>query len=354
MKKVVKVLIVDDSVTFRSLVKKALEDEKDIEVIGSVMNGVKAMEFIENVGVPDIVSLDLEMPEMDGLQTLAAIQKHNLSHPNQNIACIMVSSLTQFGSENTIKALEAGAFDFITKPHEEDPTDNLKSLKSQLLTKIRCFNVQSKLSKEDLDDSNLSPAKPATKVKTRAVLIGCSTGGPKALGSLLPELCGLISLPILIVQHMPPHFTASLAKSLNKNCSHEISEAQGENIIEKNKVYIAPGGKHMVVRRNHNNQLITGLNDQAPENGCRPAVDVLFRSAAAQYSGDVVAVILTGMGTDGTRGLRPLHRAGAHIIVQDEASSVVWGMPGSAMKAGYVHEVLDLKKIATAIFENCT
>jgi two-component system chemotaxis response regulator CheB len=355
MLKEIKILIVDDSRIYRSLVAKTLEDETDIRVVGSVMNGRKAVDFIEEGReIPDIVTLDQEMPEMDGLSTLNAIEAFNRKKGTK-IACIMLSAFTQKGSEITLKALEAGAFDFIAKPQAENADENFQNLKNQLLTKIRAFQLQRKTGREPSFSGLIrkTPEK-TTEAKAGIVLIGSSTGGPKALMTLLPELCEKISQPIALVQHMPPKFTASLAESLDRKCRHKVLESRGGEVIESEHVYIAPGGRHMVIRKDASGRPITGLNDQPPENGCRPAVDVLFRSAASKYGGDALALVLTGMGSDGTKGLAPLQRAGAHILVQDEASSVVWGMPGSAVAAGRVHEILPLEKIAEAVASKCS
>lgn len=185
---------------------------------------------------------------------------------------------------------------------------------------------------------------------TKAVLIGVSTGGPKTLSQLIPELTEKIDIPILIVQHMPPQFTEALANSLDQKSRYTITEGREGEVVNPKRAYIAPGGKHMIVSKSPlNSQTIIKLNTQPPEENCRPSVNVLFRSAAQVFGGDVIALILTGMGSDGTKGLGPLKRAGAYIIAQDEATSVVWGMPGSAVNSGYVDETLPLEKITDSI-----
>ena len=362
MSEPIKVLIVDDSRIFRSLVEESLVAEPDIKIVGSVMNGVKAIDFIKNNEKPDVLTLDINMPVMDGLETLLEVQKINESiiENRKQIGCIMLSSLTQAGSQVTIKSLDAGAFDFIPKPQDDNLTDNLSSLKSQLLEKVRmCYHykqsnsfVQRKnLPSQQINNNNIVIEK-ASQGAVRVIAIGCSTGGPKALLTLIPELCSKTNLPILIVQHMPAGFTESLAESINKKSSHTVLEVQGGEKIESEHVYIAPGGKHMVVRNGIENEMVLGVNDQPPENGCRPSVDVLFRSVGTQYKDGIIAVVLTGMGTDGAKGIIPLHRAGAHIIVQNEETSVVWGMPGSAVKTGKVHEIHPIENIAAAIERN--
>lgn len=352
-----KLLIVDDSLIFRKAMEQALKGEPDVRIVGSVMNGVKAMEFINSSTIlPDIVSLDVEMPGMNGLETLEAIQKSNEAR-GSDIGVIMVSAHTHSGAQITIKALELGAFDFIAKPSGESLVESMEMLRNSLMTKLRLFSVRRKRGAKARPPETPPPAKvakafvekPPTVESVRAVVVGVSTGGPKALSTFLPALSEVVDLPIFIVQHMPPLFTATLAESLNAKCRHEVVEAADSADIRGNGIYIAPGGKHMVLRKNDNGFVCTALNEQPAENGCRPSVDVLFRSAAAVYNGNLVAVILTGMGTDGAKSVPLLKRAGAHCIVQDEATSVVWGMPGSAVATGQVDEILPLMDIPGAV-----
>ena len=362
----IKVLVVDDSLIFRRFVEEALQGEDDIEVVGSVMNGAKALDFIKAAAVPpDVVTMDVEMPVMNGLDALKAIQEFNaISGSPHGIGVIMVSSHTKYGMDTTIQALEAGAFDFIEKPNEGGHEANRDRLKKSLTAKIRQYTLKRRALSRQGGTVRPAPAplpsKPATPVVSinrptsvagtaRAVLIGVSTGGPKALATMLPELSAAVDLPMFIVQHMPPLFTASLAASLNAKCRHTVVEATDGMEISDNHIYIAPGGMHMVLRKTDAGRINIGLNAQPPENGCRPSVDVLFRSAASVFHGDRVTLILTGMGSDGAKGAGPLKRAGTHLIVQDEATSVVWGMPGSAVAAGIVDEVLPLGDIPLAV-----
>ncbi|MBI5636848.1 MAG: chemotaxis response regulator protein-glutamate methylesterase [Nitrospinae bacterium] len=371
MDRKIKVLVVDDSLIFRRFVEEALRGESDIEIVGSVMNGAKALEFIKSAAVPpDVVTMDVEMPVMNGLDALKAIQEFNAASGHQyGIGVIMVSSHTKYGVDTTIQALEAGAFDFIEKPNEGGQAANTERLKKSLTAKIRQYTLKRKVLTRrfgvESPAAETRPAPPPMAPKAvvlpaagaksapagaaRAVLIGVSTGGPKALATMLPELSAAVDLPMFIVQHMPPLFTASLAASLNAKCRHTVVEAADGLEISGDHIYIAPGGMHMVLRKNDTGCINIGLNGQPPENGCRPSVDVLFRSAASVYSGDVITLILTGMGSDGAKGAAPLKRAGSHLIVQDEASSVVWGMPGSAVAAGIVDEVLPLADIPQAV-----
>ncbi|MFQ5559061.1 MAG: chemotaxis response regulator protein-glutamate methylesterase [Nitrospinota bacterium] len=354
-----KVLIVDDSRIFRSALEEALKNEAGIEVVGSVWNGVKALEYIRK-SPPDLVTLDVEMPEMDGLTTLRAIQRFNEEKQGPpDIGVIMVSSHTHSGADATIKALEAGAFDFVKKPEGESASSGVKLLRELLAPRMRNFAFKAKKrapkttppvsTPGKLKKEETSPGKILLPGVKEVVVIGVSTGGPKALVLMLPGLCEVVNIPILIVQHMPPLFTKSLADSLDSKCSAKVVEAKNDQKVANSHVYIAPGGQHMLVRRNEQQEVVLALNTQSPENGCRPSVDVLFRSAAMTYKKHVIAIILTGMGNDGTKGLGPLKRAGASVIVQDEATSVVWGMPGSAVESGLVDRIAPIEKIAETV-----
>ncbi len=357
----IRVLIVDDSRLFRFAVASALTNEIGLVVAGSERNGATAMQFLRLNPDVDVVTLDLEMPEMDGLATLKAIRELNATRPREReIGVIMLSAHTTQGAQSTIAALSAGAFDFIAKPAEASQTESLASLKLQLPQRIRaCQQRLRRISKPLIARVAVTepgPRPPSVRTlvprlnQTLAIVIGVSTGGPRALLTLLPRLTSLTRLPIIIVQHMPPKFTASLAESLAKLCSPtRVIEAVDNDPINPGHVYIAPGGKHLIVRRTATGQVVSGVNENPPENALRPNVDVLFRSAAQVWGGSVVAVILTGMGADGTKGLAVLKRAGAQVIVQDEATSVVWGMPGSAVAAGVVDQVLPLEAIADAV-----
>lgn len=358
----IKVLIVDDSRIFRSALEKSLEGVNDVEIIGSVFNGAKALEFIQKLR-PDIATLDVEMPGMDGLSVLNAIQKANSANPDFHPICvIMISAFTKHGADVTIKALESGAFDFITKPEARISDEGVLAIRNQLLKKIRSFKAGKnppalvKTGKADLPSppGRLRPSPiPQSALRTsrtKVILIGGSTGGPKALGEILPELCEKTDAPIFVIQHMPPKFTESLAKSLDKKCRHTVMEGKHGEIVRPGHVYIAPGGKHMLIRKFDNGfGLVT--NEHPPEQGCRPSINIFFRSAAAAYGGEVLAIILTGMGSDGASGILPLKRAGADIIVQDQATSVVWGMPKSALDTDCVDEVVPLSGIPATVVQ---
>ncbi len=351
-----RVLIVDDSRIFRAALAEALAGEEGIVVVGSVFSGEKALKFLRSTPA-DVATLDVEMPGLDGLQTLAEIQRLNAARPPAaEIGVLMVSAFTRHGAEVTVRALQAGAFDFVTKPSGRSADANLTELRRQLAARIRLFMARRRIESDAPASGRREPAEmrhqPAHAGRSprlvRAVLIASSTGGPRALDALLPDLCRRVALPILIVQHMPPPFTGSLAESLSRRVGGPVVEAVDGELARPETVYIAPGGRHLVLR-GQGGGLRTGLNDQPPENHCRPSADVLFRSAAAAVGGEAVAVVLTGMDCDGTAGLRPLKRAGAYVIAQDEATSVVWGMPGNVVRAGLADEVLPLGEIAAAV-----
>lgn len=352
----IKILIVDDSRIFRSAIQEVLCHETNIDIVGSVWNGIKALEFIKSNPV-DLVTLDVQMPDMDGLQTLEAIQEINSGRPDsEQIGVIMLSSHTQKGADITVKALEMGAFDFIPKPEHGDFRDNITKLCQQLIDKIHQYLKKThpsaqagrKISRQSviLEKEKI----PSLSIGVNAILIGVSTGGPKALAEILPPLCEQVDVPIFVVQHMPPTFTESLARSLDSKCRYTVIEAGHNNIARPIHVYIAPGGRHMeLVGEKASKQVRIKINDDPPLKGCRPSVDVLFESAAKIYGKNSIAVILTGMGTDGTAGAEILKSKGARIIAQDEKSSVVWGMPGSIINSGLADNVISLAEIPQAI-----
>lgn len=357
MSEEIKVLIVDDSRIFRNFIAQALLEDDSIKVIGSVFNGKKAIEFIRDKEWPDVVTLDIEMPELNGIETLKEINKLNLENKDKDpIGIIMVSNLTKKGADITMDSLNEGAFDFITKPNFDNADKNIENLKAQLLSKIKVYYFRKDRKKLKSIDKKIeqkvqvSPVSIKESLMPEVILIAASTGGPKALAQLLPELTELSDLPILIVQHMPPFYTSSLAVNLNNKCpKYDIIEAINGDKIKKNYVYIAPGGKHLIIKKNLEGDLITEISDSPPENNCKPSADVLFRSASVAYSGHCLAIVLTGMGNDGTNGVKTLRRKGAYVVIQDEASSIVWGMPGSVFEAGLHNEVSPLENISKSI-----
>jgi two-component system chemotaxis response regulator CheB len=355
MSETARVLIVDDSRIFRCAIEEALAGQQGIAVAGSVFSGEKALDFIR-AEPPDLVTLDVEMPGLGGLETLQAIQRLNAGRPDAPpVGVLMVSAFTRRGADVTVRALQAGAFDFVTKPNGASAAANLQTLREQLVPRIRSF--MSRRRRGSLPSRLGAPCPvPCAPRTVRAVLVAASTGGPKALGVLLPELCVGLKVPVFVVQHMPaafPEFTRSLTDLLARLTGCPVVEARDGDEAVPGTVYVAPSDRHLLLRAGPGRAVRTALNDQPKENSFRPSADVLFRSAAAVLGGEAVAVVLTGLTcdrvADGTAGLRPLKRAGGCIIAQDEASSVAWGMPGSVVAAGLADAVLPLDEIAAAV-----
>lgn len=364
MKKL-RVLVVDDTIVYRKVVSDILGEIPGVEVVGVAHNGKIALDKIRMLN-PDLITLDIEMPVMNGIDTLEAMQK-SPSAPG----VVMLSTLTAEGSEMTMRALELGAFDFILKPQSTSPTEGKNQLRNALKPIISAFKIRrptvSRLgAKTPQKRTRAVAARPALKPmpskagaaqarrgNSEIVTIGISTGGPNALTTMLPKLPGDIGVPILIVQHMPPVFTASLASSLNKKCALEVKEAVDREPIKPNVVYIAPGGKQMKLTAATGgvDRLIKITNDP-PENSCKPAADYLFRSVGDYFVGRTTAVIMTGMGSDGTKGLQVLKNKGAYVIGQDEQSCVVYGMPKAAADAGLIDTVCPLTQIASEIVKS--
>jgi len=359
-----KILIVDDSRVFRSILEKMIASIPGVQVAGTVDSGMAAIEFLK-IRAVDLMTLDVEMPGMDGLATLKKVLASK-AELKATPDVLMVSSLTRTGSDITLKALECGAFDFIAKPAPEIPNSQ-ESLHRMLSTTISAWVSRKNRGVATPTRSSIHTAtagsgaaagftytlaKPSVHTKLiQAIVIGVSTGGPKSLADMLPKLCSMTDLPILLVQHMPPNFTKSLADSLNAKCNHTVVEGLPGTVVENKTVYIAPGGCHMVVNSKGTHYVLDNNNDP-PENGCRPSVDVLFRSAAQAYPADtLVGVILTGMGNDGTPSLQYLKNKNAYLIAQDEESSVVFGMPRAAAATGLLDKVATLMRVPDAILD---
>ncbi len=357
-------LVVDDTALFRKVVSDALALLPDVEVAGTAPNGKIALERAESLK-PDLVTLDIEMPDMDGIEVLEAIKQRGLE-----CGVVMVSSHTLKGGELTIRALEKGAFDFITKPGGGNVQANLEAMRDALLPIVNVYRrkreIRSILGTAGAHAPAAAPAvaaAPAQKAPSQVeaparlvepgkadfVLIGVSTGGPNALARLLPGLPANFPAPVFIVQHMPPLFTQSLAESLNGRCSLRVKEAEDGEIAQAGKIYIAPGGKQMRAAAGAKGEVVLRITDEPPENNCKPSVDTLFRSFANHFPGRATAVIMTGMGSDGVLGLRLLKRHGCRVLAQDEASCVVFGMPGEAVKAGVVDVIAPLDRLAEEI-----
>lgn len=345
----IKVMIVDDTVTYRTILTSVLKDIPDVTVSETASNGKIALSKLSNHQI-DLVLLDIEMPEMDGLETLKAIRQ---DYPDTGV--VMVSGMNRHSADITIKALEAGALDFIPKPDHNSIASNMEALRQHLIPIFKSFSTKHSLRRQD----NRSPlqALPATPRKhvfsgqIDIIVIGISTGGPNALMELVPALPGDLGVPVLIVQHMPPVFTASLASSLDKKSQLNVKEAEAGDIVSPNTVYIAPGGKHMVVlKENRQGGVRIGLNDDPPEISCRPSVNVLFRSVAAAYGKNILAIVMTGMGSDGALGVKALKRENAcYCITQSADSCVVYGMPKVVDDMGLSDEQVPLATLAERI-----
>jgi two-component system chemotaxis response regulator CheB len=346
----IRALVVDDTALFRRIVSDALAGIPGVEVVGTAANGKLAVARMAALQ-PDLVTLDIEMPEMNGIEVLEAMRAAGLQ-----TGAIVLSSLTTRGGEMTVRALELGAFDFITKPDGGSPAENLARLRAGLLPMIRAFerrrDVRQMLHRAAPAPVTRPAAPPLPRhsaAGTPLVLVGVSTGGPNALATVLPGLPADLNAPVLIVQHMPALFTKPLAASLDRKSSIRVSEAKNGEVAQPNCAYVAPGGSQMKVIAGSRGEVILRITDDAPENGCKPAVDYLFRSVALQFPGRAVAAILTGMGNDGTAGLRLLKRGGCRSIAQDEASCVVFGMPKEAIAAGLADTVVTLDGVAASI-----
>ncbi len=340
------ILVVDDSIVVRHLLTKVLSEISEFEVKGAATNGRIALTKIPLLN-PDIVLLDINMPEMDGLSALSEIRK---IYPK--LPVIMLSTLTKPNAEATLEALARGANDYATKPENtNDMVLALKQICFDLTPKIKAFCQQALQEPAKVAPPFLRPVTPSA-CPVSIVVIGISTGGPNALNELVLGLPQDFPVPIAIVQHMPPLFTKILAGRLMAVSKIPVWEAKEGDCIKPSQIWIAPGGYHMVLKGERSRATVS-LNQEAPENSCRPSVDVLFRSAAAIYGPRVLAVMMTGMGEDGKLGCQEIVRQGGRVVAQDRESSVVWGMPGSVVQAGLAMQVLPLSQIALQLKVLC-
>lgn len=374
-----RVMVVDDTIVFRKIISDALEGIPGVEVVGKAGNGKIALMRIKDLQ-PDIITLDIEMPEMNGIEVLEVIKREKI-----DVGVIVLSAVTVKGGDMTVKALQLGAFDFITKPESGTAAENRAAIRDKLSPMISAWEQKSKREiryqdkkeikqvyvKKDISVKKIVTGgrsdayTPVSLVdlgtyihkipflkKSEIVIIGVSTGGPSALGEMLPKISEGIGVPILIVQHMPPLFTQSLARSLDSKCQIEVKEAEDGEKLVPGTAYIAPGGKQMKISTTADGiSHLIRITDDPPENNCKPAVDYMFRSVVSCFPGKITAVVMTGMGNDGTTGMRLIKRHGGVSMVQDEKSCVVYGMPMEVVKAGAADLLLPLDMISDAIEE---
>jgi two-component system chemotaxis response regulator CheB len=337
----IRVLVVDDSMVVRKLVGEVLTASASAALAGTAASGEQALAKIEQLK-PDIVTLDVEMPEMDGLETLKKIRER---HPK--LPVVMFSALTMRGAAATLEALALGATDYVTKPTN---TENLAAAKQlmerELLGKIT--SLRSAVYAVPARRNGVCARQRAVQCRIDIVAVGTSTGGPNALAELIPQLPRELQVPVVVVQHMPALFTKLLAERLNAKAKLAVAEGSGGCRIQGGQVWVAPGDHHMTVARK-NVDIMLELNRDEPENSCRPAVDVLFRSVAKTFGPHALGVVLTGMGSDGAKGAKAICDAGGTVIVQDEQTSVVWGMPGAVVSAGLTDEIYPIPRIAWEI-----
>ncbi|RYV49351.1 protein-glutamate methylesterase/protein-glutamine glutaminase [Pengzhenrongella frigida] len=379
----IRVLVVDDSVVVRRLVADALAGEPQIDVIGTAANGHIALTKIEQLA-PDLVTMDIEMPVMDGIETVRALRRRGDKMP-----IIMFSTLTERGASATFDALAAGATDYVTKPaNQGSVAASLAKVAEDLVPLIKALVPHPGAGRPTLPRTFGAPrpapataapggaagparanyrtaefrAAPAAASSSgaitlaprseprpvRLVIVGSSTGGPEALSRMFQAITSPLPVPMVLVQHMPPVFTRQLAARLDRLGATTVVESAGDEELLPGHAYIAPGDRHLELRQTARGAR-TFLSDGPPVNFCRPAVDILFRSAVTAFGGDLLAVVLTGMGADGRTGCEAVVGAGGTVMVQDEASSVVWGMPGAVAMAGFAHRILPLDQVGAAL-----
>jgi two-component system, chemotaxis family, protein-glutamate methylesterase/glutaminase len=349
----VRVLVVDDSVVVRKLLCDVLASSDEVKVAGTASGGAIALAKIPQLS-PDVITLDIEMPGMNGIQTLTEIRK---LYPK--LPVIMFSTLTERGAAITLEALSLGASDYMTKPtNSESLASAMEQVRNELVTKIVSLGSRGQTSSTKISQTKIktpspppvpSTARPKSGSQRIDILaIGTSTGGPNALAEVIPHLPGNLPVPVVVVQHMPPLFTRLLAERLDSKSELTVQEAKAGKALTSGQVWIAPGDYHLTLARK-GTEVILALNQDPPENSCRPAVDVLFRSVSQVYGQNVLAVVLTGMGADGALGAAHIRDAGGEVVVQDEASAVVWGMPGAVVRAGAADRICPLPEISQVV-----
>jgi len=347
------VLVVDDSAFMRKVISDIINSDPMLQVAGTAKNGKEALLKI-NLHRPDVVTMDIEMPEMDGLAALETIMTNN------PLPVVMLSNLTQLGARATIQALQLGAVDFIPKPSGAISLD-IATISDEIIRKVKIaasahvFPLLKPSEAEPIQEQTKQISGKETGSEShldKLVVIGASTGGPKALNHIVSALPGDLDAGILIVQHMPAGFTKSLAERLNINSNIRVKEAEDGEFIIAGNAYVAPGDYHMRVYRQKlplGDRMVIKLSQEEPRAGHRPSINEMLYSVAEQFKGSVVGVILTGMGNDGTAALQSMQARGAHIIVEHQSTCVVYGMPKSAVESGHVNEILPLQEISSAI-----
>lgn len=347
----IRVLVIDDSAIYRQSIQNVLRDVAGTTVVGSAKDGVDALKKIEQLD-PDLLTLDVQMPDMNGIEVLREIKRRRL-RPK----AIMVSSYTAEGAQVTMDALMEGALDFILKPASADSAANRQTLQDELAEKIAIFRESSRRHRTDQaeprgatsgENDALPEGIPAPPNACRAVILGCSTGGPQALKAVLPKIPHQLPVPIFVVQHMPAQYTQSLAARLHDICELDVFEASDGMVAQSGQIIVAPGGKQMKLQGDAEN-LKVRVTDDPPERGTRPAVDYTLRSAIEVLSGNILAVIMTGMGRDGMEGCTGLKQAGGYVFAQHQDDCVVYGMPKAVIEQDLADRVLPLAKIAPAI-----
>ena len=349
----IRVMLVDDSVVVRGLFARWVESEPDLDVVATLRTGREAVNQIERVN-PDVVVLDVDMPDLDGIAALPL-----LLEKKRDLVVIMASTLTRRNAEISLKALSLGAADYIPKPASNREVSAATAFRRDLIEKIRQLGQRAKrlrsapsIVPQPVEEVALPPLvklRPMPTTPPRVLLIGASTGGPQALNGLIAEIGSVLQhAPVLITQHMPATFTAVLAEHLARIANCPVREAVDGEKINAGVIYFAPGGKHMKVTRRDGAAVIS-IEDGPMVNFCKPAVDPMFSSAAEVWGNKVLALVLTGMGSDGLAGAKSIVAAGGHVLAQDEATSVVWGMPGQVTNAGLCSAVLPLPEIAAKL-----
>ena len=348
MKQPVRVLVVDDSALMRKLIPQIIERDPSIHVVGTAIDGAFALKKIQELK-PQVVTLDLEMPRMDGMETLRAMTRRS------NVPVIVVSAHSTEGAAATFKALSLGAFDFVAKP-KDAASAHMEEIATELIGKIKAAagrNVSAPAVELTWEPHKVIKMTNRPMIRpNKVVAIGISTGGPNALQYMLAQLPADFPAAILAVQHMPEGFTNMFAQRLNDSCAIDVKEAQAGDLLMAGRALICPGNQHLKVRRMPLGDMVV-LTDEPPVNGHRPSADVLFQSVANEFGASAVGIIMTGMGEDGAEGLGELKRAGAMTIAQSEDSCVVFGMPKVAIERGYALRVVSLDAMANMLMAQC-